>query len=80
LHEKKHNFSLNDGVVKKTFIFSLKISVLSRCKFRKTIQVIIKSLIHAIHAIAILNSNMHIKFQVNQIISMGVLQRRLQKT
>jgi len=32
---------------------------------KKPIQVIIKSLVHAV---ATLNSNMHIKFQVNQII------------
>jgi len=37
---------------------------------KKIVQVIKKSLVHAI---TILNSNMHIKFQVNRIINMGVL-------
>jgi len=31
---KNNNFSLNDGVVKKTVIFSLKISVFFRCKLK----------------------------------------------
>jgi len=39
-------------------------------KIKKTIQVIIKFLVHAV---AILNSNMHVKFQANRIISMRVL-------
>jgi len=40
------------------------------CYKLKTIQVIKKSLVHAV---ATLNSNMHIKLQINWIISMGVL-------
>jgi len=32
---KNNNFSLNNGVVKKTVVFSLKISVLSCCKLKK---------------------------------------------
>jgi len=31
---KNNNFSLNDGVVKKTIIYLLKVSVLSRCKLK----------------------------------------------
>jgi len=56
------NFSLNDDIAKKTVIFSLKflcfLMGFSHCKL-KTIQIIIKSLVHAV---ATLNSNMHIKF------------------
>jgi len=42
-----NNFSLNDGVAKKKSYFFAEISVLSCCKL-KTIQVIIKSLVHAV--------------------------------
>jgi len=66
---KNNNFSLNDGVIKKNSYFFAEISMLSRCKLKNLFK-FIKSLIHAV---ATLNLNMHIKFQVNWIISMGVL-------
>jgi len=44
----KNNFSLNDGIVKKSFFASFEISIFSRRKFKKTIRVIIKSLIYAV--------------------------------
>jgi len=44
--------------------------VLSHCKLKKIIRIIIKSLVYAVTT---LNSNMHITFQVDRIISMRVL-------
>jgi len=56
---ENNNFSLNDNIVKKTVIFSLKFLCILVVN-KKTIQVhVIKSLVHAV---ATLNSNMHIKF------------------
>jgi len=67
---KNNNFSLNNGVVKKHLFFA-EIFLLSHCKL-KTIQVIIKS---PVHAVATFNSNMshHITFQINRIVNMRVL-------
>jgi len=66
---KNTSFSLNDSVVgKKTIFLFAEISVFL-LKIKKTIRVIIKSLVHAV---ATLNSNMRISFQVNRIISIRI--------
>jgi len=64
----KNNFLLNDGVVKKNSYFFAEISTLFRCKLKNY-----SSYHKILNAVATFNLNMHIKFQVNWIISVGVL-------